>query len=114
MLDFIAPCGLDCAKCESYILTRANDLDGLTALAEKWVKEYNAPGLTAENVQCDGCMSEGRKIGHCAECQIRLCAVEKGLPNCATCSDYACEKLQAFLVQVPPARTNLEAIRNAA
>jgi hypothetical protein len=111
MATLIAACGLDCAKCDSFIATQANDQAALITLAEKWVKEYNAPGLTAANVQCDGCMTEGRKIGHCSECQIRLCAIERGLANCAVCPDYACEKLSVFLQQVPPARANLEALR---
>ena len=111
MATLIAACGLDCAKCDAYIATRANDQVALVALAEKWSKEYNASGLTAADVQCDGCMVEGRKIGHCSECQIRLCVMERGLANCAVCPDYACEKLMGFLQQVPPARENLEALR---
>lgn len=113
MLNLIAPCGLDCAKCEAYIATQANDQVALVAVAEKWTREYNAPGLTAVNVQCDGCMAEGRKVGHCYECQIRLCAVDRSVPNCAACPDYGCEKLEGFLQQVPPARANLEALRKA-
>ena len=113
MVTLIAACGLECAKCDSYIATQANDLTALAAIAEKWTREYNAPGLTAANVQCDGCMTAGRKIGRCSECQIRLCAIERGLPNCAVCPDYACEKLTAFLQQVPPAYANLEEIRKA-
>jgi len=77
------------------------------------IMEYNASGLTAENVQCDGCMTEGRKIGHCSECQIRLCAIENERTNCAVCPDYACEKLQGFWKAVPQAKVNLEAIRTA-
>ena len=111
MTTLIAACGLDCAKCDSYNATQANDQAALAALAIKWTKEYNATGLTAANVQCDGCMLAGRKIGHCSECQIRLCAIERGVQNCAVCPDYACEKLSAFLQQVPPARENLEALR---
>jgi hypothetical protein len=111
MATLIAACGLDCAKCDAYIATQANDQTALAALAEKWIKEYNAPGLTAAVVQCDGCMAEGRKIGHCSECQIRLCAIERALPNCAACPDYACEQLTDFLQQVPQARANLEAVR---
>jgi hypothetical protein len=111
MATLIAACGLDCSKCDSYVATQSNDQIALAVLAEKWTKEYNASGLTAANVQCDGCMTEGRKIGHCSECQIRLCAIEHGLANCAVCPDYACEKLTAFLQQVPPARENLEALR---
>jgi hypothetical protein len=113
MLTMIAACGLDCAQCDAYIATQANDRAALAAVAEKWTKEYNAPGLTADNVQCDGCMLEGRKIGHCSECQIRLCALERGLATCAVCPDYACEKLQGFLAVVPQAKANLEAIRLA-
>jgi hypothetical protein len=113
MLTLIAACGLDCAKCDSYIATQANDQTALVALAEKWTKEYNATGLTAANVQCDGCLAEGRKIGHCSECQIRLCAVERGVANCAVCQDYACGKLEGFLKVVPQAKANLEAIRTA-
>jgi hypothetical protein len=113
MTTLIAACGLDCARCDSYIATQANDMAALAAVAEKWTREYNAPGLTAENVQCDGCMIEGRKIGHCSECGIRLCALERDLVNCAVCPDYACEKLQGFLADVPHAKANLEAIRAA-
>lgn len=110
MLTLIAACGLDCAKCDAYIATQADDQDALVALAEKWTREYNAPGLTAANVQCDGCMAGGRKIGHCSECQIRLCAIERGMANCAVCPDYACEKLLGFLKAVPQAKVNLDAI----
>ena len=111
MVTLIAVCGLDCAKCDAYIATQANDLVALAAVAEKWTREYNAPGLTAANVQCDGCMTEGRKIGNCSECQMRLCAIDRGVANCAVCPDYACEKLQGFLTAVPQAKANLEAIR---
>jgi Protein of unknown function (DUF3795) len=111
MTTLIGACGLDCSQCEAYLATQAEDWTALAAVAEKWTREYNAPGLTAENVQCDGCMTAGRKVGHCGECQMRLCALERGLANCAVCPDYACEKLQHFLAAVPQAKTNLEALR---
>jgi hypothetical protein len=110
-MTMIAACGLDCAQCEAYTATQANDLLTLERVAEKWTREFNAPGLTAENVQCDGCMTEGRKVGHCAECGMRLCAIERGLPNCAACPDYACEQLIAFFQAVPQAKANLDALR---
>jgi Protein of unknown function (DUF3795) len=111
MTTLIAACGLDCAQCEAYVATQANDLVALEQVAEKWTKEFNAPGLTAANVQCDGCMTEGRKIGNCAECKMRLCAIERGLANCAACPDYACEQLAAFFQMVPQAKVNLDALR---
>jgi hypothetical protein len=111
MATLIAACGLDCAQCESYLATRSNDLLMLEAIVEKWSKEYNASGLTVDNVQCDGCMTAGRKVGHCSECKIRLCAIQRGLENCSACPDYACEQLTAFFQMVPQARVNLEALR---
>jgi len=111
MATLIAACGLDCAKCDAYIATQANDQAALEQIAAKWRVEYNAPGILATNVLCDGCMTGGRTFGHCAECKIRLCAVERGLENCAACPDYACEQLAAFFQMVPQAKTSLEQLR---
>ncbi len=111
MSTLIAACGLDCAKCEAYIATQANDSAALEQIAAKWRVEYNAPGISATNILCDGCMSGGRTIGHCAECKIRLCALERGLPNCAACPDYACEHLAAFFKLVPQAKVTLDGLR---
>jgi hypothetical protein len=104
-------CGLDCNQCEAYGATQANDLELLAKVAEKWKVEYGDPRLTADNILCDGCMLEGRKIGHCAECNIRQCVNERGLVNCAVCPDYGCEKLEGFLKFAPKTRVNLEALR---
>jgi len=111
MTTLIVACGLDCAQCEACIATQANDLLALERVAEKWSKEFDAPGMTVENIQCDGCMPGGRKIGHCSECKMRLCAIERGLANCAACPDYACETLAGFFESVPQAKANLVALR---
>jgi hypothetical protein len=111
MATLISACGLDCAACDAFIATQANDMVALEKAAEKWRVEYNSPGITAATILCDGCMVEGRRIGYCAECQIRLCAIERGLENCAICPDYGCEKLEGFLKMAPQARVNLEALR---
>jgi hypothetical protein len=108
----IAYCGLDCAGCKAYIATQANDSKALAQVAEEWSKAFGAT-LTADSVICDGCTADGRKIGHCAECEIRACAVERGVANCAHCEDYGCEKLSAFLAQAPNAKANLESIRRS-
>lgn len=107
----IAACGLDCAQCDAYKATQANDQVALEALAEKWRVEYNSPNITAVNVMCDGCMSGGRTIGYCAECGIRKCVQERGLANCSACPDYACDKLTGFWQMAPQAKANLEALR---
>jgi hypothetical protein len=58
-------------------------------------------------------MTAGRKVGHCSECKIHLCAIERGFANCFACPDYACEQLMAFFQMVPQAQVNLEAIHKA-
>jgi hypothetical protein len=107
----IAPCGLDCAQCDAYKLTLANDPEDLQALLEKWRVEYSAPDMALADVTCDGCLAGERHGGYCAECPIRACAVDKGHATCATCDEYGCEKLEGFLQRSPQARQNLEALR---
>jgi len=111
MTNLIAACGLDCSKCDAYVATQANDQIALEQTAAKWRVEFSAPTITAANILCDGCMIGGRTIGHCAECGIRLCVIERGLENCAACPDYGCATLSTFLKNVPQARANLEMLR---
>jgi hypothetical protein len=111
MSTLYGACGLVCSKCDAYMATQANDQTALEQIAAKWRVEYNAPSITAANILCDGCMTGGRTIGHCAECGIRLCAVKRGVENCATCPDYGCETLTAFVQNVPQASANLEMLR---
>lgn len=113
MATLIAACGLDCAQCDAYQATQSNNLLALEAVVERWSQEYHATGLTVENVQCDGCMTAGRKVGHCSECKIRLCAIERGLENCSVCPDYACEELNAFFQMVPQAQLKLDSLHKA-
>lgn len=113
MNQMIAVCGLNCAECEAYLATQANDEAAKERVASKWQKEFHAPGITAAYVTCDGCLAFDRRLGgHCTECEIRACGVERKLPNCAHCPDYAtCEKLAGFLNFVPAARSTLDEIR---
>ncbi len=113
MNQLIAFCGLDCAKCEAYIATQANDEAAQERLLAKWRVEYNSPTMTLAAVTCDGCTTvSGRAGGYCAECPVRACGRERQLVNCAYCADYAgCEKLAHFFTLAPAAKENLEAIR---
>ena len=109
----IACCGLACGDCPAYIATRNND-DGLRReTAKKWSAMFKAD-IKAADINCDGCTSDSERLfSHCRVCDIRACARGKKLANCAHCPDYACEKLAAFLTQVPEARTALDGIRKA-
>ena len=111
----IAMCGLVCSDCPGYLATQSNDEAMLAQLAEQARSEYNVPDATVENVRCDGCLSVSkRKCSYCAECGIRLCGVERGIENCAFCTDFPCEKLTGFIKMVPAARVMLEEIHSTA
>jgi len=109
----IAYCGLDCSGCEAYQATQANDEAAKERIAAKWRVEYNSPETTVATVTCDGCVTKtGRVGGYGPFCPIRSCGAGRAVANCGHCADYAsCEKLNGFLANVPPARANLEAIR---
>ena len=112
MGPMIAYCGLVCTDCPAYLATQADDLAGLEQVVAEWTQAYGIQGLTAESVRCDGCLgTEGRKVGHCFECEVRLCALGRNVLNCAHCADYGCDTLQAFFGFVPDARTRLDGIR---
>jgi hypothetical protein len=111
METMIAYCGIDCGKCPAYIAKKENNDDLRKKTAEEWSKMFGTE-FKPEQVNCDGCAAPGQHIIYCEQlCDIRKCAVEKKVMNCAACADYGCEKLEAFLKNVPEARKTLEEIR---
>jgi len=110
-----AVCGLDCATCEARLATQANDEAEKERVAATWREMYKAPSIDAAYVTCDGCLSlDGHLGGHCLECNIRACGLERGVANCAHCADYeTCAKLAKFFEAVPDARATLDGIREA-
>jgi hypothetical protein len=113
MEKLIAACGLDCAACPAYIAARTNDEALRKKTAEEWSKSFGFD-CKPEMVNCHGCLAtDGVQIGHCAECEVRICAVGgKSLKNCAACGEFSsCHKLSSFFKEAPDARKNLEALR---
>lgn len=112
MDKMIAYCGLTCMDCPAYTATQANDLVALERVAAQWREQFNAPEITVATIQCDGCLSTtGRLSGYCSTCQIRACATDLAVTNCAHCNDYGCETLTSFLAHAPEAQATLEEIR---
>jgi hypothetical protein len=114
MEKMIAYCGLDCAQCEAYKATQANDTQAKILIAEKWQKEFNIPHVDPESVSCDSCTDQGsRHCGYCAECKIRACGIDHKVLNCAFCADYStCTTLNGFIANIPAAKSNLEQVRS--
>ncbi len=112
MERMVAFCGLICTDCPAYLATQADDDTARERVAAQWREEFNAPGITAESINCDGCLrTDGRLFGHCLECKIRACGQARGVENCGHCAEYAtCETLAEFLGYVPSARATLDAI----
>lgn len=86
-------CGYRCDICPAFRENVASDEDRQRT-SDGWFKYYGFR-IPAEDVYCDGCLADDsgnpRRID--PECDVRACAMEKGLSNCAHCSDYICEKL---------------------
>ena len=111
MNEMIGFCGLNCHQCGAFLATRENYDVKRREVAELWSKEYGTD-IRAQDINCDGCISNGGILfSHCDVCEIRKCGKEKGIVNCAFCSDYPCTKLAEFFALVPESKTRLDSIR---
>ena len=96
--EMIAYCGLNCVTCPIYLATRETDpkkqRQMREGIASYITKHFDTETRSEDITDCDGCTMKGRRLfSECQKCQVRRCAREKGLENCAYCSEYACEKL---------------------
>ena len=105
----IAFCGLDCEKCDAYIATKNNDQILREKTAKLWAELNNAP-ILPEHINCAGCRMNGAKTVFCSSlCEIRKCAVAKGLETCGECAEKdTCPKVGAIWQNNPQAKKNLE------
>jgi len=110
MEKMIAFCGLDCFKCPAFLATKNDSDEQRKEVADLWSKQHQVE-ITPESINCEGCLSNGILFGHCQVCEIRKCAQEKGVENCAHCSDYACGKLEPIFQMMPEAKNNLDFIK---
>jgi len=89
-------CGINCDDCTAYKGTVATDL----ALLQKGAESYWNGAYSAQEWVCLGCTpaDQGFLAKYCATCKIRLCAIEKGVQNCAACPEYeTCQPLKEFV-----------------
>lgn len=110
MNKLIAPCGIDCSECTTYIATQAND-DTYREAAAKRIREQYKISINKEDINCLGCLEPGKHIGYCAVCKIRECSVQKDVESCAQCDTYPCEDLASFHKHAPEAKEYIEKLR---
>ncbi|TEU16114.1 MAG: DUF3795 domain-containing protein [Anaerolineales bacterium] len=111
MKRMFAYCGLVCSECPAYLATQAGDMAALEEVAARWSQEYGG-SITAAYCLCDGCTSGSERLcGHCGECEVRACAIARGVSTCAHCDDYGCQTITRFLEFAPEAKVGLEKVR---
>jgi hypothetical protein len=106
-------CGLDCEQCEGRIATINNDDNLKAEIAKKWSADYGSE-IEPSMINCEGCsasLGDVPRIGHCAECEIRLCAIEKEVEHCGVCPDFACDTVKNFAEFVPGIIEKLEGMK---
>jgi hypothetical protein len=90
MKEILGRCGYRCDLCGAYGPNIKSDADKQRT-CEAFVK-YFGSSLKPEDIgPCAGCL----KGDGDPDCQVRACADEKGLQNCAHCEAFGCEKLKA-------------------
>ena len=112
MDKLVAICGINCSECPAYVATQENDDAARARIAGEWSKGYEVE-IKPEDINCDGCMVEGRHIGFVGICDIRACGIERELTNCGHCGDYPCDKLDKIFKMYPLAREKLDEIKAA-
>ncbi len=111
----LAYCGLLCRSCDIYLATRekvrSRQRQMRVEIARQIEKHYGWACKPEDVGDCDGCKAEGGRL-FCTDCQIRKCAMEKGIENCASCDDYPCDAIEKLFTTDAGARERLDAIRS--
>ena len=109
MKRMIAYCGLDCEQCDAYLATIHNDQALREKTAKRW-SELNNVTILPEDINCEGCRVDGVKTVYCDKlCEIRHCALKKGVETCGSCSEMeSCATVAMVISNNPDALKNLK------
>lgn len=89
MAEVLSRCGYRCDLCPAYE-PNIKSLADKQRVSAGWLK-YFGFDTPPEEIGCVGCLNEGKQAY--ASCPVRPCVLEKGLENCAFCSEFGCDKL---------------------
>jgi len=94
----LSRCGYRCDLCLAYKPNVEKTPSNQQMLSDGWLT-YFGFRIEPDRILCDGCMAEGGRLID-QGCPVRPCACERNLPNCASCSNYICEKLKERVVEL--------------
>lgn len=90
-----APCGLYCGACSIRLAWRRRDAKLLKEIAEVLTIQQGQP-VQVDDLACDGCLSDEVVAIVCRNCELRACALKKGVRHCSECPDFPCQPLVDF------------------
>lgn len=89
MEPIISKCGYRCDLCPAYGPNIKSD-DDKQRMCDAWAKYFGSKIQPEEITACAGCLQGDGD----PDCDVRPCADEKHLENCAHCDLFACDKLK--------------------
>jgi hypothetical protein len=90
----VAVCGLYCGACAIYRAWNDGNQERLQDLYNRMSARRD---MVWDDLQCNGCLSNGKLLPFCRDCNIRLCALEKpGVTRCSDCDDFPCTLITEF------------------
>jgi hypothetical protein len=96
MDPILSRCGYRCDLCLAYQPNIAAHPENAQLLSDGWFT-YFGFRIPAEKINCPGCLSDSVETLDTG-CPVRPYVTGRGLDICASCTDYACEKLIERLV----------------
>lgn len=90
MVAMLGYCGFLCDICPANEKNIKSDADKVE-ISDKWFL-YFGFRIPPEKISCVGCRKEGNHPD--SGCPVRLCAIKKGVRNCAYCGSFGCENLK--------------------
>ena len=107
MEAIMSKCGYRCDLCPAFKANLKSE-DDKQRMCDAWAKYIGSETTTDQIEPCAGCLAEGKQGD--PSCPVRPCAMEKNLPNCAHCDEFACENLVGRMDFVANAVKNPENI----
>lgn len=111
----LAFCGINCPQCPCYLGTVSGDTRLLEETAAKWGALSDPPErYSVTDMVCLGCRAGSTTFmfSRCKRCEIRPCAIERGVTMCAACGSFdECDRMRRFYEHSSKARHVLSLLR---